>query len=623
MRVADYIARTLADRGVRHVFLVSGGGAMFLNNALGSELRLRYVCNHHEQASAMAAEGYARVSGQVGVVNVTTGPGSINALNGVFGAWTDSIPMLVLSGQVKRATCLASYNLPGLRQLGDQEVDIVRMMQGITKYAVLVTDPRTIRYHLERALYLATAGRPGPCWLDIPVDVQSSQIDPDELPAYDPAEDALYWDEAALRRRCREILVRLRYAERPVILAGTGVRLARALETFHAVAGRLGIPVTTAWTHDLIASDDPLFCGRQGTIGDRAGNLVVQNADVLLVLGSRLCLRQVSYNWEAFARHAYKIQVDVDAAELRKPTVKPDLGVHCDLGVFLAEMHRQLVEMGQEPGRHAGWLRWCKERLQRYPPVLPRHRTWRGALNPYHFIDTLFARLADDDVVVCGNATACIVTFQVARLKGRQRLFSSSGSASMGYDLPAALGAAVARGGKRVICLAGEGSLQMNVQELQTLAHHRWPVKLFVLNNGGYLSIRNTQQNFFGQQVGAGPDSGVSFPDAIKLAGAYGIPACKIAAPAFVPLVDDALAGDGPFLAEVLLDPEQTFEPRLSSRQLPDGRIVSAPLEDMYPFLDRDELRSNLFIPCPDAEPAATAPCLSGPTPTLTPVHGS
>jgi acetolactate synthase-1/2/3 large subunit len=620
MRVADYIARTLADRGVRHVFLVSGGGAMFLNNAIGVEPRLRYVCNHHEQASAMAAEGYARVCGQLGVVNVTTGPGAINALNGVFGAWTDSVPMLVLSGQVKRATCLASYEMPGLRQLGDQEVDIVRMVQGITKYAGLVTDRRTVRYHLERALYLATAGRPGPCWLDIPVDVQSSSIDPDELPAYDSAEDELHWDQDLVRRRCREILSRLRYSQRPVVLAGTGVRLAGALEQFHAVIRELGVPVTTAWTHDLIASDDPLYCGRQGTIGDRAGNLVVQNADVLLVLGSRLCLRQVSYNWEAFARHAYKIQVDVDPAELRKPTVKPDLPVHCDLRVFLEELRRQVADTAYDADRHAGWLHWCKERLERYPPVLPRHRQWRGALNPYHFIDTLFRRLADDDVVVCGNATACIVTFQAARLRGRQRLFSSSGSASMGYDLPAALGAAVARGGKRVICLAGEGSLQMNVQELQTLAHHRWPVKLFVLNNGGYLSIRNTQKNFFGREVGAGPASGVSFPDAVKLAGAYGIPAGKIDVAAFEPLIDEVLASDGPYLAEVMLDPEQTFEPRLSSRQLPDGRIVTAPLEDMYPFLSREELHSNLFIPCEGAEPAPRPPVHS---PTLSPVHGS
>jgi acetolactate synthase-1/2/3 large subunit len=595
MRVADYIAKTLADHGVRHVFLVAGGGAMFLNDALGKEPRLRYICNHHEQASAMAAEGYARVSGRTGVLNVTTGPGGINALNGVFGAWTDSIPMLILSGQVKRQTCAATYNLPRLRQLGDQEVDIVAMVKGITKYAVLITEPQTIRYHLERALFLARTGRPGPCWIDVPVDVQASEIDPEQLPRYDEAEDAPRWDRTAIRDQCRSILQRLRSSERPVILAGSGVRLAQALEPFHAVIGRLGIPVTTAWTHDLIASDDPHFCGRQGSIGDRAGNFTVQNADILLVLGSRLCIRQVSYNWQAFARHAYKIQVDVDAAELDKPTVRPDLGVLCDLRVFLEEMHHALDETGYDTGRHASWLRWCKERVARYPAVLPRHREFRGALNPYHFIDTLFRGLADDDVVICGDATACIVPFQVALLKGKQRLISNSGSASMGYDLPAAIGAAVARGGKRVICLAGDGSIQMNVQELQTIAHHRWPIKIFVLNNGGYLSIRSSQTNFFGRQVGAGPDNGVSFPDMVKVAGAYGIPSCRIDTPVFEGAVKAVLEGDGPFLADVILDRQQPFEPRLSSKQQPDGSIVTAPLEDMYPFLDPEELRSNLL----------------------------
>ncbi len=608
IRVADYIARTLADRGVRDVFLVSGGGAMFLNNAFGTESRLRLVCNHHEQASAMAAEGYARVTGKVGVVNVTTGPGAVNALNGVFGAWTDSIPMLVVSGQVKRETCMASYRLPGLRQLGDQEIDVVGMVRGITKYAVLVTDPQSIRYHLERALFLASSGRPGPCWIDVPVDVQSSEIDPDRLPAYDPAEDAPRWDREQLRRQVREVLDRLQSARRPVVLAGTGVRLAKALEGFRAVVRQLGVPVTTAWTHDLIASDDPLFCGRQGSIGDRAGNFAVQNADVLLVLGSRLCLRQVSYNWGAFARHAYKIQVDADAAELNKPTVKPDLAVHCDAGVFLEEMQWQLADFPFDSGRHAGWLRWCRERVERYPVVQPKHREQRGeAINPYHFMDTLWRKLAADDVVVCGDATACIVTFQTARIRAGQRLFSNSGSASMGYDLPAAVGAAVARQGKRVVCLAGDGSVQMNVQELQTVAHHRLPIKLFVLNNGGYLSIRTTQKNFFGNLVGEGPESGVSFPDMVKLAGAYGIPARRIAGADFAPQIDETLAAEGPCLAEVVIDREQTFEPRLSSRRLPDGRIVTAPLEDMFPFLDREELRRNMLTPDGEGLPPAPA----------------
>lgn len=597
MRIADYVAKVLADRGVRHVFMVTGGGAMFLNNAFGSEPRLRYICNHHEQASAMAAEGYARVTGTLGVVNVTAGPGAVNALNGVFGAWTDSIPMLVVSGQVKRETLMATYQIPGLRQLGDQEVDIVRMVGGITKYAVTVTDPASIRYHLEKAIFLAENGRPGPCWLDLPIDIQSAQVDPETLRPYDPAEDAIAWDIPQLQAQVAQVISRLRSAERPVILAGSGVRLGHAMEVFQRVVRKLGIPVTTAWTHDLLASDDPHFCGRQGSIGERAGNFTVQNSDALLILGSRLAIRQISYNWGSFARHAFKIMVDVDAAELKKPTLKLDQPVHCDVRLFLEEMDRQLSAAPIDAARHANWLAWCRQRVARYPTVLPKHREFNGAINPYHFIEELFKNLADDDVIVCGDATACIVPFQVGRLKAAQRMFSNSGSASMGFDLPAAIGAAVARGGKRVVCLAGDGSVQMNLQELQTVVHHQFPIKIFTLSNGGYLSIRTTQKNFFGHQVGSGPESGVSTPDMVKIAGAYGIPNLRIDRRDFSPLIAQALAGEGPFLADVVLEQAQTFEPRLSSRQLPDGRIVTAPIEDMFPFLDREELKSNLLIP--------------------------
>jgi acetolactate synthase-1/2/3 large subunit len=598
MRVADYVASALADRGVRHVFLVTGGGAMFLNNAFGAEKRIQFVCNHHEQACAMAAEGYARVTGSVGVINVTSGPGGINALNGVFGAWTDSIPLLVVSGQVKRETLMASYSVPGLRQLGDQEADIIAMVRGITKYAVLVTDPKSIRYHLERALFLATTGRPGPCWLDIPIDVQSAQIDPEELPGYDPTQDQIGWDMSRIRYQAREVAERLREAKRPVILVGTGIRLAGAVETFHHVVHELGIPITTAFAaHDLLASDDPHCCGRPGSLGDRPGNFAVQNSDLLLALGTRLNVRQVSYGWKTFARHAYKIQVDIDHAELTKPTVRPDLPIHCDVKLFLEELGRQLPEANYRRETHSWWLGWCRERVQRYPAVSDRQREGTGAWNPYHFIDLLYRRLDDDDVVVCGDGSACVITFQVAQVKNGQRLFCNSGCASMGYDLPAAIGAAVARGGKRVICLAGDGSIQMNVQEMQTLAHHSLPVKVFVLNNGGYLSIRQSQVNFFKRLVGEGPTSGVSFPDMVKLAAAYGIAGRRIETVDDLGVIDEALASPGPFVAEVMLDQEQPFEPKLSAKPLDNGKIVSPPLEDMAPFLAKDELRANLLIP--------------------------
>ena len=543
----------------------------------------------------MAAECYARVTGKTGVVNVTTGPGGINALNGVFGAWTDSVPMLVISGQVKRETCMATAGTRNIRQLGDQEADIVRMAGGITKYAVLVDDPESIRYHLERAWFLAASGRPGPCWLDIPVDVQAARVAEESLRGYDPAEDALSWDGETVARQCREAISRLASAERPVLMAGTGVRAAGALEEFREVARRLAIPVTTAWTHDLIATGDPLFCGRPGTIGERAGNFTVQNSDALLVLGSRLNIRQVSYNWASFARNAFLMQVDVDAAELEKPTVRPDLAIHCDLKVFLREMLRQLPASSYRAERHRGWLSWCRERVSRYPVVQEKHRGAVSPVNPYYFVERLFAGLSEDEVVVCGNASACIVPYQVARLQAGQRLISNSGSASMGYELPAAIGAAVAREGKRVICLAGDGSIQLNIQELQTIVHYQLPVKIFVLDNNGYLSIRQTQSNFFGKLVGESPASGVSFPDMTKVAAAYGLPAMRLESANDFSAIDELLKAPGPALCHVRLDPTQEFEPRLKSRQLPDGKMVSPNLEDMYPFLPPEELEENLL----------------------------
>lgn len=596
VRVADFVAGFLADHGVRDVFLVTGGGAMHLNDAFGREHRLRYIACHHEQACAMAAESYARSSGRVAAVNVTTGPGGTNAITGVWGAWVDSVPMIVVSGQVKFETVVRSTALP-LRQLGDQEIDIVRVVESMTKYAVMVTDATTIRYHLERALHLATHGRPGPVWLDIPMNIQGAFVEPDTLVGYEPAEDRAAFETTDLNAVAVDLLRRLRAAARPVLLVGTGVRVSGCHEAFLRVVAALGIPVAVSFNAlDTLWADHPQFIGRQGTIGDRAGNFAVQNADLLLVLGCRLNIRQISYGWQNFARHAFKVMVDVDAAELRKPTLSIDLPVHADLRAFFPALQQALA--AESPGDHAAWLGWCQERARRYPVVLPEYWNVVGSVNPYCFMDVLFRTLPEGEVVVSGDGTASVTSFQAARLKKGQRLYHNSGSAPMGFDLPAAIGAAVATGG-RVVCLAGDGSIQMNLQELQTIVTHKLPIKIFVLNNRGYHSIRQTQRNYFPDNiVGCGTESGLGFPDFGKLAWAYGIPFRRVSSHADLDLaVGETLDGEGPQMCEVFLDLEQVFAPKLSSRRLPDGRMISSSLEDLAPFLSREELRENMLVP--------------------------
>jgi acetolactate synthase I/II/III large subunit len=602
IRLADYVAQTLVAHGIEDVFLVTGGGAMHLNDAIGRCEGLRYVACHHEQACSIAAQSYYRLTNRLAAVNVTAGPGGTNAITGVFGAWVDSLGIVVISGQMKWETLVRSTGLP-LRQLGDQEIDIVRVVESITKYAVMVTDPQSIRYHLEKAIYLARSGRPGPVWLDIPINVQAAPIDPDVLRGYDPAADlGALPDPAplhgeALEAKCREVMERLAASERPVIYAGAGVRLAGADKELLCFAERVGVPVVTGFNaHDLIPTDHPLFGGRPGTIGDRGGNFVVQNADFLLVVGCRLNIRQVSYAWEHFARAAYKVIVDVDWAELKKPTVRPDLPIHADAAEFL-----RVLLAGELPSQTSArdeWVEWCRTRRARYPVVLPDYWTGSDRVNPYCFGDALFDELGEGDIVVTGDAMACISTFQTAKIKRGQRLYSDSGSAPMGFDLPAAIGAAIAGPGRRVVCVAGDGSLMLNLQELQTIKGYGLPVKLFIFNNGGYHSIRTTQRSFFpGNDVGAGPESGVTFPDFEKVMRGFDFPYRRCASHADL---RDAIAGTlavaGPAVCEVMLDLAQPFSPKTSSKRLADGRMVTAPLEDMAPFLPRDEFLSNMIV---------------------------
>jgi acetolactate synthase-1/2/3 large subunit len=595
LKLSDWVANTVVDHGIRHVFMITGGGAMHLNHSFASHQGLACIFNHHEQACAIAAESYYRLSNRLALVNVTSGPGGTNAITGVYGAWVDSIGMLVISGQVKWETTVRSTGLP-LRQLGDQELDICRLVEPITKYCVMIKEPQSIRYHLEKAIYLATHGRPGPCWIDIPVDVQGAQIDPDQLGGFDPTELDEPWQRLDLAQVSVDILARIRAAKRPVVFAGPGIRLSGQCDAFIRLVEKLGIPVVTGFNaHDLLWTEHPLYCGRPGTIGDRAGNFVVQNADLLLILGSRLNIRQVSYNWQTFARAAYKIWIDIDPVELEKPTVIPDMPVCADLKDLLPVL-------GDTPWSgptvvHNDWLTWCKERLRRYPVVLPEY--WHNRrISPYCFMQTLFERMGDDAVIVAANSTACITSFQSAALKPRQRLWSNSGSAPMGYDLPAAIGACKASGDKPVICLAGDGSIMMNLQELQTIVGERLPIKIFILNNKGYLSIFHSHRNMFkGVEVGAGPTSGVTFPDFPKLIAAFGFPFRRCER--HVDMSDAIVAtlnADGPAVCEIMLDENQPFAPKLAAKQLPSGRIMSPALEDLSPFLPREELRDNMLI---------------------------
>lgn len=598
IKLSIWLADWLADNGITDVFMLTGGGAMHLNHAIGTNPRLATTFTHHEQALAIAAEAYARLTNRPALVNVTSGPGGTNAITGVYGAFVDSIPMLVISGQVKTETTVRATGL-ALRQFGDQELDIEELVRPITKYATMVTDPQSIRYHLEKALYLATHGRPGPVWLDIPLDVQAAKIDPATLSGFDAAECFEPWHDIDLAATARAILERIDEAERPVVFVGNGVRLSGAHADFVRLVERLGVPVVTGWNaHDALWNAHPLYAGRPGTVGDRGGNMVTQSADLLLVLGSRLNIRQVSYNWKSFARAAYKIWVDIDPLELAKPTVRPDMPVVADLADLIPALIAAPYAGPTEA--HRDWLAWSRERGARFPVVLPEYRDHGPANHPYVAMETLFEALDSDEIVVTGNGSACVVSFQTARIQQGQRLWTNSGSATMGYDLPAAIGVCAAtKNARRVVCIAGDGSIMMNLQEMQTIAGYGMPVKVFLINNNGYVSIFQTQRNFFnGVEVGGGPKSHVTFPDFAKVAAAFGFAyrradghndlAAAIAA---------TLASDGPAFCEIMVDETVPYAPKLGAKAHPDGRITSPALEDLSPFLPREVLRENMAIP--------------------------
>ena len=603
IRLADYVANFLAEHGVTDVFSVVGGGAMHLNDAIGHNEKLKVTYNHHEQACAIAAEAYARLENRIAAVCVTTGPGGTNALTGVVGGWLDSIPMFIISGQVRYDTT-ARFALKEagahVRAMGDQEYDIVKSVEPMTKYAVMIEDPQTIRYSLEKAWHLATTGRPGPVWIDIPVNYQGCTIETDDLKAYDPSEDDANLPPQLTDEVILTVIDKIKKAKRPVFYAGYGIRLSGGYKSFRAVLEKLNIPVVTYWNAiDLIEDEHPLYTGRAGNMGDRPGNWAIQNADLILAVGTRISIRQVGYNWKTWARAAEVIMVDIDQGEMKKPTLHVDMPIWADAKDFLTKLEKltdDKVFNGED------WINICHNWNVNYPVVLPHQWEENGqTANVYAFVRYLSGQLPENSLTAVSNGACCVAGHQAYVIQKGSRFANNNAIASMGYGLPAAIGTCIGGGRKETICLEGDGSIMMNLQELQTIITNHLPIKIFLINNNGYHSIRITQTNLFGHhtRVGIGPESGdLSFPEFKKIAEAFGYPYYSAHGNTEMKqVVDNVLKLEGPVFTEIFTDTKQVWEPKSSAKRLEDGTLVSPPLEDLAPFLPREELEKIMIIP--------------------------
>jgi len=586
-RVTDYVAQRIVELGVEHVFTLTGGGAMFLNDGVAKNPKLQAVCSHHEQASAMAAVGYGKYSGKMGVVMPTTGCGSTNTITGLLEAWQDNLPTFFISGQVNKEQATGNIDLP-LRQLGVQEANIIAIVQSLTKYAVLVNDPEMIAFHIDKAIHLAFSGRPGPVWLDIPMDVQAALIEPSELPRFVPEKESYIPEVEDLAAVSRY----LAQAERPVILAGNGIRLSGAKDIFSKFVHLHNIPVVNTYlAADLLSSDDPLNIGRVGIKGNRAANFAMQNADVILAIGTRLGVPVTGYRYELFGREAKLIVVDIDKFEHQKNTVRVD-------HLIVADAKEFLLKAGFPPAP-TPWAQKCLAWKTKWPVSLPEHfESDEDGISLYAFMKVLSDSMRPDDVVVSDAGSAFYVTSQALQVTDQQRYITSGGQADMGFTLPASIGACIARGKKDVIGITGDGSFQSNIQELQTIVHNQLPVKIFVWNNNGYLSIRTTQRKFFEDRfIGTDEDSGVSFPNFQKIANAYGIKYFRTSKlKGLKRSVKRVLEYKGPVICEVMCKKWDAVLPTIGSKKLPDGRLISRPLEDMFPFLDREEFFENMIV---------------------------
>ena len=571
MRVSDYVIQFLRDEyNIDTIFTVSGGGCIFLIDSLGHTEGVNYMATHHEQAAAIAAEGYARINDKLGACIVTSGPGGTNALTGTLCSWLDSIPVIFISGQVNKEMS-TNYTRSSLRQLGDQEFDIVKSVQHMTKYAVQVNDPSEIKYHLEKACKLAVSGRPGPVWIDIPLNVQSANIEPDQLNGF----DEVITTQQPTDLEIDTLIQKWHQAKKPLMIVGNGIRLSGGIKELYDTLQKTNIPVISAVNgNDIVNSDYEHYCGRFGTHAQIGANNLLSECDFLLTVGSRLYVRQTGYNFKGFAKQAYKVHVDVDIDELNKPTLFTDLKIHSDAKEFLKMLNNQDL-----PKTDNTWLNRCFE-WSCEPRVLPKHRNKTEYASHYAFIEQLSEIIPQDYHIVTSDGSANVVTMQVMDLKGDQRLITNTGCAPMGYGLPAALGAAVHH---KILCLEGDGSLHLNIHELQTMKHYNLPIKLIVLNNDGYLSIKVSQKTFFnGKYVASEKNSGVSFPNYEKLIKAYDLPYFSIKDNNSInPTLEEFLSYEGPAVLEVFTDPEEFHEPKVIAKLDKEGKFIPGELNNI------------------------------------------
>lgn len=595
MRVCDYIADFIRQKlNTRHVFMVTGGGAMFLNDGIACHPDLQAIANHHEQASAMAAVAYSKYTNGFGVVIPTTGCGGTNCITGLLDAWQDNVKVFFISGQDKSSRTVRKSKI-ALRQAGIQEADIISIVSPISKYAAMVETPNDIAYHLEKAKYAGENGRPGPVWLDIPMDVQSAIIDPDKLRHYKPRKNNEIAEAKSVNRHCHALTRKLNTSKRPLILVGNGVRLGSAIPEFINFVEKFEIPVVSTYLGiDILPTDHPQYVGRIGIKGDRAGNFAVQNCDLLISLGSRLSTGSTGYNYETFARNATIWAIDIDANEHKKRTVKIDKIIRTDVKQFLSNMPRTRMASGA----HSEWNQTTRHWKEIWPTCLQRYKNDKNGINLYHFIDKLNQHAPADATIIADAGSAYYVTSQALRIAPKQRYITSGAQADMGFTLPGTIGASLAKGNREVIGITGDGSFQMNIQELQTIIHHKLPIKLFIWNNNGYLSIRATQKRFFsGRLIGTDPSCGVSFPDLRKIAKAYGIRYYRISSSKSTGTrIKEIFSEKCAVLAEVICDPNQELAPILGSTQDSSGKLIANPLEDMHPLLPRDVFRKEMII---------------------------